>query len=136
MTYSVRFSLTSLTKDYDSKLNALLKDEKTYKQLSFDPTDSYTKKFKNKLKSLKEEGKITPQLFYKFLPRGSLCPKLYRLPKIHKPNLPLRQIVASNKSPTSTLSKWLVSLCKPIMSTQISRMKNSSELVKKLKEIL
>ena len=93
------------TKDYDSKLNALLKDEKTYKQLSFDPTDSYTKKFKNELKSLKEEGKITPQLFYKFLPRGSLCPKLYGLPKIHKPNLPLRPIVASNKSPTSALSK-------------------------------
>ena len=77
------------TKDYDSKLNALLKDEKTYKQLSFDPTDSYTKKFKNELKSLKEEGNITPQLFYKFLPRVSLCPKLYGLPKIHKPNLPL-----------------------------------------------
>ena len=65
-----------VTKDYVSKLNALLKDEKTYQKLSFDPTDSYTKKFKNELKSLKEEGKITPQLFYKFLPRSSLCPKL------------------------------------------------------------
>ena len=62
-----------------------------------------------------------------------LCPKLYGLPKIHKPNLPLRPIVASNKSPTSALSKWLVSLCKPLMSTQISYIKNSSELVKKTK---
>ena len=62
------------TKDYDSKLNALLKDEKTYKKLSFDPTDLYTKKFKNELKSLKEEGKITPQLFDKFLPRGFFVP--------------------------------------------------------------
>ena len=124
------------TKDYDSKLNALLKDEKTYKKLSFDPTDSYTKKFKNELKSLKEEGKITYQIFYKFLPRGSLCPKLYGLPKIHKPNLLLRPTVASTKSPTSALSKWLVALCKPLRSTQISYIKNSSELVKKkLKEV-
>ena len=89
------------TKDYDSKLNALLKYEKTYKKLSFDSTDSYTKKFKNELKSLKEEGKITPQLFYKFLPRSSLCPKLYIIPKIHKSNLQLRPIVASIKSPKS-----------------------------------
>jgi len=121
------------TKDYDSQLNASLKDEKTYKQLSFDPTDLYTKKFKNELKSLKEEGKITPQLFYKFLPRVSLCPKLYGLPKIHKPNLPIQPIVVSSKSPTSGLSKWLVSLCKPLMSTQISYIKNLSELVKKTK---
>ena len=84
---------------------------------------------------MKEEGKIAPQLFYKFLPRGSLCPKLYRLPKIQKPNLPLRPIVASTKSPTSAQSKWLVSLCKPLMSTQISYIKNSPELVKKLKEV-
>ncbi|XP_065584607.1 uncharacterized protein LOC136043633 [Artemia franciscana] len=48
------------TKDYDSKLNALQKDEKTHQRLSFDPTDSYTKKFKNELKSLKDERKITP----------------------------------------------------------------------------
>jgi len=41
-------------KDYDSKLGALLKDEKTHKKLSFDPTDSYKKKFKNELKSLNE----------------------------------------------------------------------------------
>ena len=62
-------------------------------------------------------------------------PKLYELPKIHEPNLPLRPIVASTKSPTSALSKWLVSLCKPLMSKLISYIKNSSELVKKLKEV-
>ena len=113
-----------------------MKDGKTYKQLSFDPTDSYTKKFKNELKSLKEEGKITPQLFYKFLPRGSLCPKLYGLLQRYISQIcRLRPIVASNNSPTSALSKWLVSLCKPLMSTQISYIKNSSELVKKLKEV-
>jgi len=47
-------------------------------------------------------------IFNKFLPRGSLCPSLYGLPKIHKPNLPLQPIIASNKSPTSALRKWLV----------------------------
>ena len=39
------------------------------------------------------------------------------------------------KSPTSPLNNWLVSLCKPLMSTQMSYIKNSSELVKKLKEV-
>ena len=107
--------------------------KKRKKKLSFDPTDSYTEKFKNELISLKEEGKITPQLFYKFSPRSSLYPKWYGLPKRHKPNLPLRPIVASTKSPTSALSKWLALLCKPLMSTLISYIKNSPELVKKTK---
>ena len=31
------------TKDYNSQLNASMKDEKTYTQVSFDPTDLYTK---------------------------------------------------------------------------------------------
>ena len=62
------------TRDYDSKLNTLLKDEKTYKKLSFDPTDSYTKKLKNELKSLKEEGKITPQLFLQILTKKFFVP--------------------------------------------------------------
>jgi capsular polysaccharide biosynthesis protein len=68
------------TEDYESKLKSLLNDEKTYKKLSYNPTDSFTNKFKNKLKCLKDEGKITPQLYYKCLPRSSLCPKLYGLP--------------------------------------------------------
>ena len=89
----------------------------------------------NLLKSLKKEGKIIPQLYYKCLPRSSLCPKLYRFPKIHEPNLKLQPILASTKSPTSALSKWLVSLCKPLMSTQICYIKNLSELVKKPKEV-
>lgn len=64
-----------------------------------------------------------------------MCPKLYGLPKIHKPNLPLRPIVSSTRSPTSVLSKWLVSICKPLLSTQISYIKNSSNLVEKLKKV-
>ena len=63
-----------------------------------------------------------------------MCPKLYGLPKIHKPNLPLRPILVNAKSPTSALSKWFT-FCKPLMSIQICYIKNSSELVKKLKEV-
>ena len=112
------------TKDYDSKLNALLKDEKTYKKLSFDPTDSYTKKFKNELKSLKEEGKITYQIFYKFL---LLCALNYMDFQRYISQICYYTNCCEYKVPTSALSK-LVALCKPLISTQISYIKNSSEL--------
>ena len=61
--------------------------------------------------------------------------KLYGLPKIHKPNLPLKPIFASTKTPTSAPSKWLVSLCMPLILTEISYIENSLKLVKKLKEV-
>ena len=64
------------------------------------------------------------------------CPKLYEIPKIHKPNLPLRPIASSTRSPTSDLSIWLVLICEPLWSTRISYIKDSSNLVKKnLKEV-
>ncbi|CAF1206831.1 unnamed protein product [Adineta ricciae] len=39
---------------------------------------------------------------------------LYFLPKAHKPNTPLRPIMAGMKSPTINISKWLDNLLRPI----------------------
>ena len=120
------------TADYDNKIFSLLKDTSTYKPITHDPTDQFTNNIINELKQLKQNGKITPQLYNKFYPRGSFCPKFYGLPKLHKQGIPLRPIVACTKAPASNIGKWLCTAFKPLLYSQNSYISNSADLVKKL----
>ena len=98
------------TADYDNKIFSLLKDTSTYKPITHDPTDQFTNNIINELKQLKQNGKITPQLYNKFYPRGSFCPKFYGLPKLHKQGIPLRPIVACTKTPLPILENGFAQL--------------------------
>ena len=120
------------TTDYDNKILSHLNDTITYQTITHDPTDQFTNNFINELKQLKQNGKITPQLYNKFFPRGSFCPKLYGLPKIHKQGIPLRPIVACTKAPAANIGKWLCTAFKPLLYSQNSYIRNSADLVKKL----
>ncbi|KAG0425394.1 hypothetical protein DMUE_6035, partial [Dictyocoela muelleri] len=43
---------------------------------------------------------------------------LYGLPKIHKPNIPLRPIISAINSPNYNLAKFLVPILDPLTKTQ------------------
>ncbi|XP_065583868.1 uncharacterized protein LOC136042864 [Artemia franciscana] len=120
------------TTDYDNKIFSHLNDTITYQTITHDPTDQFTNNIINELKQLKQNGKITPQLYNKFFPRGSFCPKLYGLPKIHKQGIPLRPIVACTKAPAANIGKWLCAAFKPLLYSQNSYIHNSADLIKKL----
>ena len=68
------------TTDHDNKIHSHLKDKTIYKTIT-DPTDQFASNIINELKQLKQNGKITPQLYNKIYPRGSFCLKFYGLPK-------------------------------------------------------
>ncbi|XP_065578057.1 uncharacterized protein LOC136038689 [Artemia franciscana] len=120
------------TTDYDNKIFSHLNDTITYQTITHDPTDQFTNNIINELKQLKQNGKITPQLYNKFFPRGSFCPKLYGLPKIHKQGIPLRPIVACTKAPAANIGKWLCTAFKPLLYSQNSYIHNSADLIKNL----
>ena len=61
---------------------------------------------------LEKNGEITNAL-YKLRPTGNQPPRIYGLPKIHKPNVLLRHIVSCIGSPTYQLSKHITSLISP-----------------------
>ena len=119
--------------DYELKVNTLLMDKNIYKEINFDPTDKYTQKLRNELGILKDTRLITPQMYRKFYPKGCSAPKFYGLPKIHKKDIPLRPIVACYSSPATGIGSFLATIFKPLLSTQKSYIKNSIDLVKKLK---
>ena len=56
------------TPDYDNKIPSHLNDTITYKTVTHDPTDQFVNNIINELKQLKQNGKITPQLYNNFFP--------------------------------------------------------------------
>jgi len=59
-----------------------------------------------------------------------------RLPKIHKPNNPLRIIISSNDSPLYFLAKHLHKIITDNIPKTSSHIENSFQLVERLKGIL
>ncbi|CAF4279693.1 unnamed protein product [Adineta steineri] len=59
---------------------------------------------------------------------------LYFLPKAHKPNTPLRPIMAGLKSPTMKISKWLDGSLRPLFDRLAvdSTIMNSVQLIKQV----
>ena len=59
----------------------------------------------------------------------SALPRIYGLPKIHKPNFPLRPIVSFIGTATYQLSKFLKQILVPVVGNTQYTVKNSSEFV-------
>ena len=64
----------------------------TYGKLRGDPKATQENRLNCKLKGLEKNGEITNALYNKLRPTGSQPPRIYGLPKIHKPDIPLRPI--------------------------------------------
>ena len=121
--------------DYDEKMEQLLQDPTTYQQLPKDPTPAQESKLSRKLKSLEKCGGISSKLYQKLRPTGSQPPRIYGLPKIHKPAVPIRPIVSCIGSPSYELSKHIVSIISPLAGKTESHVLNSRHFAETMREI-
>ena len=110
--------------DYDGKMEEML-GTGTYGKLRGDPTATQENRLSRKLKGLEKNGEITSGLYNRLRPTGSQPPRIYGLPKIHKPDVPLRPIVSCIGSPTYQLSKHITSLISLLAGHTSSHVKNS-----------
>src|SRR5436190_6423105 len=104
-----------------------------YTLLNKDPTGSFERKVASTLRKHKQyfsEEKRT-----RLTPHHSKIPHMYGLPKIHKPDVPLRPIISSRDSPCRELSKVLLDIIKPLAGQTDSFIKNSKDFVEKSKQI-
>ena len=76
------------------KILALL-NTRTYRELKSDPTARIERKVCSKLSDLKKAEILSQKVYDLLRPSATVCLKFYGLPKIHKPDVPLRPIVAS-----------------------------------------
>ena len=75
--------------DYFDKTDALVNDKQTYEELKRDPTPALQRKLNSKILTLKKTDAIDTQRYYRLRCSVPQPPKLYGLPKLHKPGIPM-----------------------------------------------
>ena len=89
---------------YEGKMNDILQDQTTYKNIIGNPLKKWQAKYNRNLKTVLKDLPDLEKQFNSYLPR---LPKIYGLPKIHKENVPLRPIVSTINSVNYKLSSWI-----------------------------
>lgn len=121
--------------DYDKKMNDLLQDVSTYKELKNDPTNIYQKKNNELAANWENKAYISPVMAGKIKILNAQPPRIYGLPKLHKNGIPLRPIVSCIQSPYENLSKFLKNILQNIINKNKYYIKDSVDLKTKIKNI-
>ena len=120
--------------DYISKANNLL-SQNTYKTIQWDPTNTIKNKLITILKRVKSQTGLSNQTYKAMYPTGCVLPKFYGLPKIHKPDTPLRPIVSSCGSVTYGVAKELAKILKPLVGKSPHHINSTQDFVEQVKHI-
>ena len=123
--------------EYIEAMTDMFKDERTYKLLKSDPTQSYERKANDLITSLEKKDILCNKKAKQLRRYNSVCPKGYGLRKTHKPNvIAYRPVISNIDSPTYNLSKYLHSILTPICSTFNRNIRNSKELVTQIRSVI
>nr|VZI02843.1 unnamed protein product [Spirometra erinaceieuropaei] len=93
--------------DYVRKANSIFNDREAYAPLAEDPTKKQAAVIKKKVNELARLKLINPNDSKCMTLTDPRIAHAYGLPKVHKPDAPLRIIVPLIGSPTYNLAKWL-----------------------------
>ena len=118
--------------DYNQKIDSLL-NAPTYSRLKRDPTRKFERRVQQSLKALTDRGELGPDSYRRLNPSHTHPPYLYGLPKIHKPDVPLRPIVSTVGSPTYALAKHLAKIISPLAGKTSSHVRNSAHFAELIK---
>ncbi|BHF64967.1 hypothetical protein SprV_0200797600 [Sparganum proliferum] len=93
--------------DYNEKAQGLLDDQQSYRSAPASQAKSMSGQLTGLLSRLRRKNVISLDEWRQTKPTDTALARFYGLPKIHKPNVPLRPIVALKGSPTYNLAKWM-----------------------------
>ena len=99
---------------YNQKLMDLLDDNSTYEQISL---QTITNNINNFNKSYKKLISNEDQSWSSLINYHPIIPKIYGLPKTHKPDIPLRPIISGIGSAPHNIAKLLAKLLTPLLGT-------------------
>ncbi|XP_028408809.1 uncharacterized protein LOC114531389 [Dendronephthya gigantea] len=131
-----RMTVVMNKSDYIDKANTLLKDTATYQPLDTDPNKTTVNHINQKLKQLKDKGKLDERNYSRIRPNDASTAKFYGLPKIHKKNIPLRPIVSLPGSPTYELSKYLAMVLHPLVKVSPHTVNNTNAFLNNIKDLM
>jgi len=111
-------------------MKSLLLD-KIYIRFDKDPTNTIAQK----CKILIEKSNFPSKIKLTLKPTNLLRSRLYGLPKIYKPDNPLRPIVSATNFPTYDLSRFLAKELKPLIRQSGIHIINSTDFTQKIQKI-
>ena len=116
---------------------ALVNDKQTFEETKRDPTPALQRKLNNKLLALKETDAFDTQLYYRLRCSVPQPPKLYGLPKLHKPSIPMRPMVSFCGSPTYQLcmSKYLMIILQPLTDQSRRKLQSTENFIDDIKTV-
>ena len=120
--------------DYINKANSLL-NQNTYRSIPWDPTTTIKNKLINILKRVKNQTGLNSLTYKSMCPTGCVPPKFYGLPKIHKPDTPIRPIVSSCGSANYGVAKELTKILKPLVCKSPHHINSTQDFVEQVKHI-
>ena len=132
------------TSDYSDNIMEHLQDENTYKRITDkrrNPTASTEKELNKPLQEIctcttehsSDEEQLNNKQYYRLHSTDCTPASFYGLPKIHKPDVPLRPITSSIGTSTYELSKHLVAIISPLQNSRFS-VKNSRVFAERIRE--
>lgn len=95
---------------YFNLCNELILQDNSYIEINKDPTLSIQNNCNKLIKVLYDTNQIDENLKKKLTNYTGVAPKFYALPKIHKPTLSIRPIVASIGAPSGLLAAFLTDI--------------------------
>ena len=113
--------------DYDQKMMEILADTSKFRILKTEIA-SHILKLEDKLNRILRglKGTIGEFVYSELYSSGSRPGYIYGLPKIHKPNIPLRPIISSIGTFNYNLAKFLVRILKPLTSNEFNILNSAS----------
>ena len=87
------------------------------------------------LKRVKNQTGLDSNTYKSMYPTGFVPPKFYGLPKIHKPDTPLRPIVSNCGSVTYGVAKELAKILKPLVGKSPHHITSTQDFVEQAREI-
>ena len=111
----------------------LLDDNNTYEQISLQAITNNINDFN---KSYKKLISNEDQFLSSLINYHPIIPKIYGLPKPHKPDIPLKPIISALGSAPHNIAKLLAKLLSPLLGNiSNAHLKNSGSLLNKLTDI-
>ena len=111
----------------------LLDDNNTYEQISLQTITNDINDFN---KSYRKLISNEDQSWSSLINYHPIIPKIYGLPKTHKPDVPLSPIISGIGSAPHNIAKLLAKLLSPLLGTiSNAHLKNSGSLLNKLTDI-
>jgi len=121
-----------LNSKYLESMQLIFEDKSKYRRMRYDPTEEYKKEYHKFLDTLVKRKFITKTKKTALTSHAACPPKTYGLVKLHKENLPLRNIVSNNGSITEKMNKIFNTSLNKLARNNTFDVRNSFEAIHKL----